>query len=108
MSAFQVVVVCHQLSKQKGSDLLVSRMKEAISIMKYADHSRIVSILRGFSGNVRVLDGAVDEYTIVAVQHIYVTGARTGTVWSLPAFPSLRNIEDIANFILACYKVEVC
>ncbi len=102
MSAFQVVATCHQLSRLKGSDLFVSGKKQAISIMRYADHSRIVSVLRGFFGNVQVVDGSVEEYTDVGV-----TGDHTGTVWSLPEYPCLLTIEDIADSILACYKVEV-
>jgi hypothetical protein len=103
MSAFQVVVVCHRLSRQKGSALLVSSTKEALSIMKYADHSRICSILHGFFGNVGVLDGAHVEYTDADV-----TRDHTGTIWSLPETPCLLSIEDITDSILACHKAEVC
>jgi hypothetical protein len=102
MVAFQVVVECHQLANQKGSSLLVSTRKEAIVIMKYANHKRICSELMSFFGNVRVLDGGVDEYTAVAK-----TGDHTGTVWSIPNFPCLRGIEDIADSILACHEKKV-
>jgi hypothetical protein len=103
MAFFQVEVLCHQLARQKGSKLLVSSKQQAITIMKYADHARISSILRGFFGDVQVLDGAHTEYT-----DVNVTRDHTGTVWSLPDLPSLRSIEDIADSILACYQVQVC
>jgi hypothetical protein len=103
MSAFQVVVVCHRLSRQKGSALLVSSTKEDLSILKYADHSRICSILHGFFGNISVLHGARREYTDAVA-----TGDNTGTIWSLPEEPCLLSIEDIADSILACHKAEVC
>jgi hypothetical protein len=102
MVAFRVVVQCHQLAKLKGSSLLVSTRKEAITIMKYADHTRICSELRSFFGNVRVLDGGVDEYTAAAK-----TNDHTGTVWCLPNDPFLSSIADTADSILACHEKQV-
>jgi hypothetical protein len=68
--------------------------------MKYADHARISSILRGFFGDVKVLDGANREYT-----DVNVTGD-TGTIWSLPELPSHRSIEDIADSILLVIRLR--
>jgi hypothetical protein len=102
MVAFRVVVQCHQLAKQKGSSLLVSIRKESISIMKYADHTRICSELRSFFGNVRVLDGGVDEYRAAAK-----TNDLSGTVWCIPNDPILSSIADIANSILVCHEKQV-
>lgn len=102
MVSFQVVVLCHQLAKQKSSSLLVSSRKEAITIMKYADHNRICKDLMAFFGPVRVLDGGVEDYTDTSK-----TGDQTGTVWSLPHLPCLRSIADIADSILACHDMKV-
>jgi hypothetical protein len=96
------IVQCHQLAKQKGSSLLVSSRNEAINIMKYADHARICSELMSFFGNVRVLDGGVDDYTSTTK-----TGDHVGTVWSVPNFPSLHGIRDIADSIRACHEKQV-
>jgi hypothetical protein len=102
MACFQVVVVCHQLVRQKSSPLHVTGSRESFHIMKYAKHDRICSNLRSFFGSARAVDGGRDEYTDAAV-----TGDQTGTVWSLPESPILRNIEDIADSILAAYDVKV-
>jgi hypothetical protein len=84
MVAFRVVVQCHQLAKQKGSSLLVSVRKESITIMKYADHTRICSELISFFGNMRVLDGGVASTQLQRGQTI--TLVRSG------ASPTTRSL----------------
>jgi hypothetical protein len=103
MDSFKVRLVCHHLKKQKCSSLLATSSKEAVTIMKYSDKSRICSTLHGIFGNVRLLDGGLDEYTDAAV-----TGDQTGTVWSLPDTPDLYTVEDIADSVLDCHSKKVC
>jgi hypothetical protein len=103
MSRFEVNVICHELARQKSSDLLVTKAKCAISLMKYAKQERICADLRSFFGGVRVLDGGVESYTDPEA-----TGDHKGTVWKLPDCPCLKSIEDVADSIVAAHELQVC
>jgi hypothetical protein len=100
--AFQVVVKCHQLSRQPKSGLLVSGAADSLQFLKYASHDSICSDLRGVFGNVRLVDGAVAAYTDPAT-----TGDHTRNVFAIPDNVSTLSINDIAHSILEAHQRQV-
>lgn len=102
MSAFKLVVTCHQLAKQPKSDLLVVDETLAMVVLKYATHDRICTDLGDFFGSVHLVDGGSEEYTDTST-----TGDQTGTVFALPRCPSTLGLRDIADSIVAAHTCKV-
>jgi hypothetical protein len=82
------------MERQKQPPLIVTGTQEPISFMEYVNHDRILTHLRKYLGDVRVLVGGVDERTNPAVNGDCGVSARMST--------SPKHIEDIANSFLAC------